>query len=137
MQIDSTAPPGNIQMYRLNRCLLLRTPTGQYSESVAASPAGNTLEIWIHLQEMSGEVKDRRSSTGGWKWATGDIIVGSNAVKILILLPTPANAADGDCARFWSILANGGKWRGRTMPGKIGTAKLRKVVRLEPLREQF
>ena len=54
---------------------------------------------------------------------TDDMIVGSNAIKLLIhlmkksedywrLLAAPVDMADDDCSQFLSLLSNSEKWRG-------------------------
>lgn len=79
---------------------------------------------------------------------TDDIIVGSNAIKVLIhlmkgsdsywdLLDRPVNVVDSECYEFLSLLSNCEKWKGGPMPEKVGTVKLRESVVLEPLCEHL
>ena len=53
------------------------------------------------------------------------------------LMTTPVNVADDDCHQFLSLISNSMKWRGGTLPDKIGTVKLKQSVTLEPLSEHL
>uniref|UniRef100_A0A3Q1FAW3 Gypsy retrotransposon integrase-like protein 1 n=1 Tax=Acanthochromis polyacanthus TaxID=80966 RepID=A0A3Q1FAW3_9TELE len=79
---------------------------------------------------------------------TDDMIVGSNAIKMLIhlmkqsddywrLLASPVDTAGDESSQFLSVLSNSERWQGGPMPDRIGTVKLKKSVTLEPLREHL
>lgn len=79
---------------------------------------------------------------------TDDMILGSNAIKKILqlmkttdsywrLLSTPADSNDEDCHHFLSLLSNTVRWKGDTVPDKIGTLKLQKCIVLQPQSEHL
>ncbi|KAL1277158.1 hypothetical protein QQF64_023831 [Cirrhinus molitorella] len=79
---------------------------------------------------------------------TDDLILGSNAIKWLIqkmketdvcwrLVWSPANSDDVECHQFLSLLSNVERWKGEDMPDKVGTAKLKKKLTLQPNHEHL
>lgn len=66
---------------------------------------------------------------------TDDMILGSNAIKTIIrlmrktdgywrLMSEPSSVSDDDCHHFFSLLSNTERWRGDTVPDKVGMLKL-------------
>ncbi|KAG1930484.1 retrotransposable element [Pimephales promelas] len=79
---------------------------------------------------------------------TDDLILGSNAIKWLIqkmketdgywrLVSSPVNSEDVECHQFPSPLSNVERWKGEDMPDKVGTAKLKEKIVLEPHHEHL
>ncbi|KAG1930477.1 interleukin-1 receptor accessory protein-like 1-A [Pimephales promelas] len=79
---------------------------------------------------------------------TDDLILGGNAIKWLIqkmketdgywrLVSSPVNSEDVECHQFPSPLSNVERWKGEDMPDKVGTAKLKETIVLEPHREHL
>ncbi len=79
---------------------------------------------------------------------TDDLILGSNAIKWLIqkmketdgywrLVSSPVNSEDVECHQFLSLLSNVERWKGGDMPDKVGTAKLKEKIILEPHHEHL
>lgn len=79
---------------------------------------------------------------------TDDMILGSNAIKKILqmmrrtesywrLMSEPSSVVDEDCHRFFSLLSNTEKWRGETVPDKVGTLKLQQCVTLQPQSEHL
>lgn len=79
---------------------------------------------------------------------TDDLILGSNAIKWLIqkmketdgywrLVSNPVSSDDVECHQFLSLLSNVERWKGGDMPDKVGTAKLREKITLEPHHEHL
>lgn len=66
---------------------------------------------------------------------TDDMILCSNAIKTIIklmrktdsywrLMSEPSSVTNEDCHHFFSLLLNTERWRGDTVPDKVGTQKL-------------
>ena len=79
---------------------------------------------------------------------TDDMILGSNAIKTIIrlmrktdgywrLMSEPSSVSDEDCHHFFSLLSNTERWRGDTVPEKVGTLKLQRCVTLRPQSEHL
>ncbi|KAJ8367497.1 hypothetical protein AAFF_G00317200 [Aldrovandia affinis] len=79
---------------------------------------------------------------------TDDMILGSNAIKKILelmrktdsywrLVSEPSGGSDEDCHRFFSLLSNTERWRGDTVPDKVGTLKLQQCVTLQPQSEHL
>ncbi len=79
---------------------------------------------------------------------TDNLILGSNAIKWLIqkmketdgywrLVSSPVNSEDVECHQFLSLLSNVERWKGGDMPDKVGTAKLKEKIILEPHHEHL
>ncbi|KAK0152244.1 Retrovirus-related Pol polyprotein from transposon 17.6 [Merluccius polli] len=79
---------------------------------------------------------------------TDDMILGSNAIKTIIrlmrktdgywrLMSEPSSVFDEDCHDFFSLLSNTERWRGDTVPDKVGTLKLQRRVTLQPQSEHL
>ncbi|KAK0155302.1 hypothetical protein N1851_002360 [Merluccius polli] len=79
---------------------------------------------------------------------TDDMILGSNAIKTIIrlmrktdgywrLMSEPSSVFDEDCHHFFSLLSNTERWRGDTVPDKVGTLKLQRRVTLQPQSEHL
>ncbi len=79
---------------------------------------------------------------------TDDLILGSNAIKKILhlmgktdsywrLMSEPSSVTDEDCHDFFSLLSNTERWRGVTVPDKVGTLKLQRCVTLQPQSEHL
>ncbi len=79
---------------------------------------------------------------------TDDLILSSNAIKWLIqkmketdgywsLVCSSANSDDVECHKFLSLLSNVERWKGGDMTDKVGTAKLKEKITLEPHHEHL
>ncbi|KAJ8412937.1 hypothetical protein AAFF_G00105190 [Aldrovandia affinis] len=79
---------------------------------------------------------------------TDDMILGSNAIKKILelmrktdsywrLVSEPSGGSDEDCHRFFSLLSNTERWRGDTVPDKVGTLRLQQCVTLQPQSEHL
>lgn len=76
---------------------------------------------------------------------THDMILGSNAIKTMIqrlsaiwqLMSEPSSVTEGDSHHLFPLLSNMERWRGNTVPDKIGTLKLQRCVTLQPQSEHL
>lgn len=79
---------------------------------------------------------------------TDDLILGSNAIKWLIermkgtdgywtLVSSQVKTDDGECHQFLSLLSNVERWKGGDMPDKVGTARLKEKITLDPHHEHL
>lgn len=79
---------------------------------------------------------------------TDEMILGSNAIKWLIsqmketvsgqnITPSMDNAQNGSLPHLLSLLSNSDQCEGGAMPNKMGTAKLKRSVTLQPVSEHL
>lgn len=77
-----------------------------------------------------------------------ELILGTNAIKRLLtqlketsgywrLLSTPSHNQSDDCREFLSLFSNTERWRGESVPERVGTVKLQRSVTLEPQSEHL
>lgn len=79
---------------------------------------------------------------------TEEMILGTNVIKRLLmqvretdgywrLMVKSSNNEDDECSRFLSLFSNTERWRGESIPDKVGTVKLQRSVTLEPQTEHL
>lgn len=79
---------------------------------------------------------------------TEDLIVGTNAIKRLMaqlretndywrLMSMPSHNQNDECLEFLSLFSKTERWRGESVPEKVGTVKLQRSVTLEPQTEHL
>ncbi|XP_041960335.1 uncharacterized protein LOC121718947 [Alosa sapidissima] len=79
---------------------------------------------------------------------TEEMILGTNAIKRLLtqlkgttgywrLMSTPSHIQSDECHKFLSLFSNTERWRGESVPERVGTVKLQRSVTLEPQTEHL
>lgn len=79
---------------------------------------------------------------------TEEFILGTNAIKTLLmqlretsgywrLLSVPSRNQSDECCEFLSLFSNTERWRGESVPERVGTVKLQRSVTLEPQTEHL
>ena len=77
-----------------------------------------------------------------------EMILGSNVIKRLLtclreaggywkLTSMPSNNQSDECSQFLSLFSNTQRWRGESVPDRVGTVKLMRSVTLEPQTEHL
>lgn len=79
---------------------------------------------------------------------TEEMILGTNVIKRLLmqlretdgywrLMSKSSNNESDECCMFLSLFSNAERWRGESIPEKVGTVKLQRSVMLEPQTEHL
>ncbi|KAK0136929.1 hypothetical protein N1851_026899 [Merluccius polli] len=77
-----------------------------------------------------------------------EMILGTNVIKRLLtclretsgywkLMSMPSNNQSDECSQFLSLFSNTERWRGESVPDRVGTVKLMRSVTLEPQTEHL